>query len=206
MKTVKEKIESGREYRDLQEFSPADDYIVEGYASTFNEPYTLFRDGEYIFREQVDPEAFANTDMSDVIFQYDHEGRVFARKSNDTLSITTDEHGLKIRAYLGGTETGKQLYEEIRGGYTSKMSFGFIVDNEKTEFTETETGEVEVLRTLLGISKLFDVSAVSLPANDATSISARSIGEGVISEAKKEIQAVREKRERIERIKSKIGE
>lgn len=206
MKTVKEKIESGREYRDLQEFSPEDDYIVEGYASTFNEPYTLYRDGEYIFREQVDPEAFANTDMSDVIFQYDHEGRVFARKSNDTLSVTTDEHGLKIRAYLGGTEMGKQLYEEIRGGYTSKMSFGFIVGRDKTEVTEMETGEVEILRTLLDISKLFDCSAVSLPANDATSISARSIGEGVVSEAKKEIQALREKRERIERIKSKIGE
>lgn len=206
MKTVKEKIESGREYRDLQEFSPEDDYIVEGYASTFNEPYTLYRDGEYIFREQVDPEAFANTDMSDVIFQYDHEGRVFARKSNDTLSVTTDEHGLKIRAYLGGTEMGKQLYEEIRGGYTSKMSFGFIVGRDKTEVKEMETGEVEILRTLLDISKLFDCSAVSLPANDATSISARSIGEGVVSEAKKEIQAMREKRERIERIKSKIGE
>ena len=55
-----------------------------------------------------------------------------------------------------------------------------------------------VLRTILGISKLYDVSAVSLPANDATSISARNYCEGVIAEIKEEFLA-REKRERQKR-------
>ena len=65
--------------------------------------------------------------MSDVIMQFDHQGRVFARKSNDTLQLEVDDHGLKVTADLGGTEIGRQLYEEIKGGYVTKMSFGFTV-------------------------------------------------------------------------------
>ena len=58
-----------------------------------------------------------------VVMQYDHEGRVFARLSNGTLQLESDEHGLKVRADLSGTELGRNLYEEIKGGYTTKMSF-----------------------------------------------------------------------------------
>lgn len=138
--------------------------------------------------EQVDARAFDETDMSDVIMQYDHEGRVFARTSNNTLSIKPDSRGLFIEANLGGTELGRQLYEEIRGGYTNKMSFGFRVSEDKREVTEDrENGKTTVLRTITKISKLYDVSAVSIPANDATSISARNYGEGVIAEIKQEL-------------------
>ena len=111
--------------------------------------------------------------------------------------------GLHIRANLGGTEIGRQLYEEIEGGYTDKMSFGFRVGKDKVDRTEerdNETGlvTVTVLRTILEISKLYDVSAVSLPANDATSISARNFCDGVIEEIKKDYLE-REKRERQKR-------
>ena len=133
--------------------------------------------------------------MSDVIMQYDHAGRVFARVKNGTLELTPDEHGLKVRANLGGTEIGRQLFEEIEGGYTSKMSFGFTVTGQKREETERQNGQITVLRTITKIGKLFDVSAVSLPANDATEISARSIGDGLIAEVLEEVQA-REERER----------
>lgn len=208
-KTIDEKLKSGREYRNLAEFraEDTDDYIVTGYASTFNEPYLLWRDGNYTVREQVDPHAFDETDMNDVIMQYDHVGRVFARKSNGTLDLSVDDHGLKIdRAYLGGTEIGRQLFEEIRGGYTTKMSFGFIVEEDTRAITEnTETGEVDVLRTITRVSKLFDVSAVSLPANDGTAISARNFSDGVINEVKEEIRAAHERAEAIRRIKEKMG-
>lgn len=161
---------------------------VEGYATTFNEPYTLFEDDEIIFREQVDPSAFNDTDMSDVIMQYDHEGRVFARTSNNTLSVVPDEKGLFIKADLGGTELGRGLYEEIRGGYTDKMSFGFIVNKDEERRTDAEDGRVDILRTITGISKLFDVSAVSIPANNGTSIGAttRSLIDGAIDEIRAE--------------------
>lgn len=218
LKTIEDKLNEGRQYRniDVSSFERRaegdDERTVSGYATTFNQPYELYRDTwngvTYIVTEQVDPGAFDDTDLSDVIMQYDHEGRVFARTSNGTLELDADEHGLHIRANLGGTEIGRQLYEEIDGGYTTKMSFGFRVGKDKREETrerdeETGTETVTVLRTILAISKLYDVSAVSLPANDATSISARSWGEGVVAELREEFQKREDQRRRL-RIKSKL--
>lgn len=198
-KTIQMKLDEGRQYRNVSSFErreAEDGKIVEGYATVFNQPYELYSFDGYTVMEQVDARAFDDTDLSDVIMQYNHEGRVFARTSNETLKLETDEVGLHIRADLGGTELGRQLYEEIEGGYTDKMSFGFRVKEDKREITEDrENNTVTVLRTITKIEKLYDVSAVSLPANDATSISARSFGEGVITEIKEEFLA-REKRER----------
>ena len=159
--------------------------IVEGYATTFDQEYTLYSFGEFELRESIARNAFDETDMSDVIMQYDHEGRVFARKSNGTLQLETDDHGLKIRADLGGTEIGRQLYEEIKGGYTTKMSFGFTVNGEQRTEEEID-GKTIIHRKITAIKKLFDVSAVSLPANEATEITSRNLGEGVIAEVKQE--------------------
>ena len=189
-----------REYRQINfgqiEIREMDDgkKIVDGYATTFDQEYTLYSVGDYELRESIDRHAFDETDMKDVIMQYDHEGRVFARKSNGTLQLETDDHGLKIRAELGGTEIGRQLYEEIKGGYTTKMSFGFTVS--KQERTEEEIeGKIIIHRKITGIKKLYDVSAVSLPANDATEITSRNLGEGLIAEVKQE-KLAREARER----------
>ena len=116
---------------------------------------------------------------------------MFARIANGTLELSVDDHGLKIRARLDGTEIGRQLFEEIQGGYTNKMSFGFTVKEQKREETEDrENGHITVLRTITKIGKLFDVSAVSLPANDATEISARNTGDGLIAEVKQELLAI----------------
>lgn len=190
-----------REYRKINaaqmETRTAEDggKIVVGYATTFNQPYELWRDAEMTVNEQVDRRAFDETDMSDVIMQYDHEGRVFARVSNGTLELARDEHGLLIRADLGGTEIGRQLFEEINGGYTNKMSFGFTVTGDERKITKDADGHVTVLRTITKIGKLYDVSAVSLPANDATEISARMTSDGLIAEVLEEVRA-EEERER----------
>lgn len=200
-KTLDEKMAQGREYRMTQviETRDAEDaqeetYEVRGYACTFNEPYVIGKMDNYTVREQIAPEAFNDCDMSDVIMQYDHVGRVFARTGNNTLELSIDDHGLHMdRAYLGGTEIGRQLNEEIRGGYTTKMSFGFTVSKDERTVTEDhDTGEVDVLRTVTGISKLWDVSAVSLPANNATEISARGYCDGAIAEAKEEVRKAHE--------------
>lgn len=201
LKDITAKLDEGRQYRniDVSRFerrAENEEKTVEGYATVFNEPYELWSYDGYTVLEQIDPSAFDECDVGDVIMQYNHEGRVFARTSNDTLDISTDGVGLKIRAKLGGTELGRQVYEEIEGGYTTKMSFGFRVGEDKREVTEDhEKNTVTVLRTITKITKLYDVSAVSIPANDATSISARSYCDGVIEEVKKEILE-REKRER----------
>ncbi len=181
-------IERNREYRNMkieirevQNPDGEEKKLVSGYASTFDEPYKLF-DGEgWEYWEVVDRNAFDETDMSDVIMQYDHRGRVFARTRNNTLEVNPDDEGLFIQADLGGTEIGRELYEEIRGGYTDRMSFGFTVTGELEEREKDD--------------------AVSIPANDGTSIGAdavtRSLGDlsdGVIAR----IQAERLEEEKLE--------
>lgn len=189
-------ISKDREYRDMtlaaieakqdEEDQAEERKVVEGYATTFGEPYVLYENDDLVFLEQVDAKAFENTDMNDVIMQYNHEGRVFARQSNGTLEVKADDKGLFISAELGGTEIGRELYEEIRGGYTNKMSFGFKVDGEDWDEQKTAGEKDRVLRTITSISKLYDVSAVSIPANDATSISVRKLSDGVIRRAEAE--------------------
>lgn len=173
-------VMNNREYRNMQ-MRAADNVdeetrsIVTGYASTFDEPYMLFSGEGYELWEVVDRTAFDDTDMSDVIMQYDHEGRVFARNSNGTLDVSIDDNGLFIEADLGGTEIGRQLYEEIRGGYTDKMSFGFTVTGESQDREKDENGITKYTRHITSVGKLYDVSAVSSPANDGTSISADAV-------------------------------
>ena len=195
------RMENGREYRAMtMEIRDGENdetsMIVEGYATTFNQSYTLYDAADYKVIEQIDTHAFDGCDMSDVIMQYDHEGRVFARNKNGTLTLTVDSIGLKITANLGGTEIGRQLYQEIKGGYTDKMSFTFVVAEDKREtLRDHEADKVTVVRTITKIKKLYDVSAVSIPANGMTSISARRFADGVIEQIKAE---------RLERAKKKL--
>lgn len=195
------KIEGGREYRTMtiSVRAAGDDngeMIVEGYATTFNQPYLLYDWRDYKVMEQIHPDAFKDCDMSDVIMQYDHEGRVFARNKNGTLTLAVDSVGLKVTADLSGTDLGRQLYQEIKGGYTDKMSFGFTVaEDQRVSVVDREKNVETVTRTITKIKKLYDVSAVSIPANDGTSISARRTADGVIEQIKAE---------RLERAKNKL--
>lgn len=189
-----------REYRNIAgNLAPQEDEKrVTGYATTFGVPYKLYGSNSYEIWEVIDKNAFDKTDMDDVIMQYDHEGRVFARTRNNTLALRSDEHGLLIDADLGGTELGRQLYEEIKGGYTDKMSFGFTVRGDKWE-DEMIDGVQKSTRTITDIGKLYDVSAVSIPANDSTSLSVRSLTDGAIERLKAE----RLERERVEALEAR---
>ena len=70
------------------------DFYVEGYATTFDKPYLLYEyDGQKYF-ERIDRNALVGADMSDVIMQYDHTGKVLARLSNKTLGVEVTESGL----------------------------------------------------------------------------------------------------------------
>ena len=191
-------IRNDREYRKAEPFKAEEDsYIVEGYASTFA-PYTLWFEGDTEIREQIDPHAFDEADMSDVIMQYDHQGRVFARVSNNTLDISTDDHGLKIRADLSKTESARQLYEEIKSGMITQMSFAFSIQEDAYD-------NKEHLRTVTKIRKLYDVSAVSIPANPGTEISARSFAEGVIEQERLERAAAEERERKIQILKLRLS-
>lgn len=179
-------------------------YYVEGYASTFK-PYVLFSDGGVDYSEVIDRHAFDETDMSDVVFRIDHEGAVFARTSNGLIELSVDDKGLFNRINLGATERAKDVYRDIEVGNYPKMSFAFSVKEDAYD-RETHT------RTILKVGKLYDVSAVSFPANPDTSldISTRDYFNGVIEMEKAERlreEEVKAQRESLEaRLKALKGE
>lgn len=154
-------------------------FYVEGYATTFDKPYLLYEYDGVPYYEMIAKSALDNADMSDVIMQYDHQGKVFARISNHTLGIEADNYGLFMYADLSKSNAAQEMHQEIASGLVTKMSWAFTVSEESYN-QDTRT------RTILGIKKVYDVSAVSLPANADTEISARSYLDGVIEMEKQE--------------------
>ena len=207
---LEKKLSQGREFRNVMEFRAGESteegqMIVEGHFTTFDEEYLLFRWGNYEVWEQIDPHAFEKCDMSDVIMQYDHHGRVFARTRNDTLKISFDDRGGIMRADLSKAADGAGLYNDIQNGLIDRMSFAFTVNKDKREtFEDHETGFIKVVRTITEIGKLYDVSAVSIPANDGTDISARSFSDGVIAELEAERLEAQKKAEARKRLALKL--
>ena len=130
---------------------------VEGRAVSFNSPTVLFEIAETQYKEQIDSRAFEETNMSDVIFNYNHGGKVLARTRNKTLVVDVREDGVYIRARLDGTE---------EGGYIDRMSFQFTI-------REQSYDKENHMWTVRKVKRLYDVSAVDIPAYDDTSIEAR---------------------------------
>lgn len=160
-----------REYRnftlDLKEDN--DDYIVDGYASTFI-PYTLAKTEDYEWREQIDPHAFDESDLEDVVFLLDHTGRVYARTKNGTLKLSVDDHGLFTETDLSKTSSARGVFEDIKAGNYSQMSFAFTVGEDAYDERTAENGTRIITRTITKIAKVYDVSAVGFPANPTTDI------------------------------------
>ncbi len=147
--------------------------IVEGIAVVFNRETLLFSYGDTEVYELVDPNAFTSTDMRDVIFNYNHDGRVYARNNSTSLKIWIAADGVHMRAVLYKDDRGHlELYNDIKRGYVNKMSYQYSLakDGLKREATDTK-----VLYRVLNVKKLYDVSAVAIPAYDSTSIEARSL-------------------------------
>ena len=141
--------------------------FIEGIAAVFNTPTVIYSFDAVDYKEQIDARAFDSADLSDVIFNYNHGGKVIARTRNKTLQLWVEADGLHMRARVDGTEEGRRIYEEIKGGYIDRMSFAFIT-------LESSYNIEEHLRTVQKVKKVYDVSAVDIPAYDTTSISARN--------------------------------
>ena len=190
-------VKSDREYRMIQlpdmQFRAAEEenYIVEGYATTYDDPYVLFEFEGTQYKEQIDRDALLEADMRDVIFLYNHEGMVFARQSNGTLQLSSNDKGLYVRADLSSTEDSRRMYESIKAGLVTQMSWAFTV-------AEEDYDEKKKTRNIRKVKKVYDVSAVAIPANPNTDISARSYWDGVIEE---ERRRERERAEKVEEIR-----
>lgn len=101
-------IKKDREYRNIGEFNTSENYMVEGYASTF-EPYKMFEQDGVDYYEQIDRHAFDDADMTDVVFLRDHTGRVLARTKNGAVELSIDDHGLHQRTNLGLTGASRDV-------------------------------------------------------------------------------------------------
>jgi len=186
-------IKPDREYRAMSLLPTAEnkrlqsDFYVEGFATTFDKPYLLYEYEGIRYMEAIDRHALDTADISDVIMQYDHSGKVFARNKmgggkSPTLIAEPQESGFFIAADLSLTDAAKRMYEDITAGLIYQMSWAFTVAEESYD-RDTHT------RRILRVKKVYDVSAVSIPANADTEISARSWLDGVIDAEKRETLA-----------------
>lgn len=187
-------MKNEREYRNMtfevREDGDQPSFLVEGYASTF-EPYKLIEIDGVDYNEKIQPTAFDEADMSDVVYRIDHEGKVYARSSAGTVMLDIDEHGLHQVTDLSRTKAAREHYEDIVAGNYPQMSFAFTVAEDHFD-ADTRT------RIIDRIAKVFDISAVSFPANPTTELHVRDYFNGAI-EAVKAAEAERLKAEEARR-------
>ena len=141
-----------------------EEMVIEGYAVVFESPAT-----HYGYTEIVDKNAFSICDMQDVCLKYNHEDNflILARTRNQSLQLTVDDKGLKVRATLIDTTQNRDIYKMVQAGLLDKMSFAFTVKKEEWDY-DTDT------RRILEIDKLYDVSIVDVPFYESTEVYARN--------------------------------
>ena len=166
---------------------------VSGYAAVFDQPAVMWHDpySGIDYKESVGAHAFDKADMSNVVLRYNHNDscEILARTSNGTLTLEVDEKGLRIQAKLANTTLGRDVYELIKRKDITQMSFAFTVAPDGDVYdNKTYT------RYINNIDRVFDVSAVDLPAYEGTSIEA--VARGVRSAAR-EYQEMADTRRRI---------
>ena len=166
------------------------EHYVEGFAARY-EPYVLYHDydGQPVY-ERFERGCFDNCDMSDIIMQYDHAGKVLARTSNGSLIVEVTDEGLFVAADLGRTEAARDLYEDIKAGMVTKMSWRFRCG---TYYYDQESRTI-VHKT---VKKIYDVAPVSIPANDDTEINARAWVDGEIAQAARSEAELEERRRKL---------
>ncbi len=178
-------ITKDRNYRNFEIRAGEEANIIEGYAVIFDTAETMYEYDGIEYKEEIRSGAFNNAEMRDVVLNFNHGGKPVARTKNNTLQLVIDQRGVKVRADLSGTEEGRKLYEEVKGGYLDKMSFAFSINAEEYN-KDTRT------RSITEVKRLYDVAVVDIPAYESTSVYARSFFE---VEAEKELVEARNKLE-----------
>ena len=146
---------------------------IEGYAAVFDEEAIMYISDYtgYTYKEVISRGAFDNTDFSNCVLNYNHGGMMMARTQSGTLRLTTDSRGLKVEADMANTSNGNDVYELIKRGDLSKMSFAFTVAKE----SETIDRENKIYtRYIEKVDSVYDVSIVDHPAYDGTMVASRN--------------------------------
>ena len=132
------------------------------------------------YRESISPDALSETDLRDVRFLVGHNigmiplARSRNNNENSTMQLSVTERGMEIRVDLDidNNPEARALYSAVQRGDISGMSFMFTVDKDAWEDIDTDKPK----RTIMGIRRVFEVSAVAFPAYDGTDIQAASEG------------------------------
>lgn len=177
-------ITNDRMYRHFEVRASDEANIIEGYAAIFDQAEVMYEINNIAYSEEIKSGAFNNAEMKDVVLNFNHGGKPVARTKNNTLELRIDNHGLHIRADVGGTQAGREIYEEVKGGYLDKMSFAFTIAEEVYD-KATRT------RIIKGIKRVYDVAVVDFPAYEQTSVAARSF---YAAEADKETMEIVERK------------
>ena len=146
--------------------------IVEGYPIVYNVYAPI-----WMFREIIRPGAATEVlKTADELVLWDHESsQPMARRSNKTLEVKEDDHGVHIRADISKTVWGRNGFEAIKNKVINKMSFAFDVDGEGQKWHTDEVEGVKIqTREIVKFAHLYDYSPVSYPAYKQTSVDARS--------------------------------
>ena len=157
--------------------------------------------------EIIDKNALKDTDLRDVRFLINHNtdmiplARSRNNNENSTMQMSVGDTGMDIRVDLDteNNAEAKALYSAVDRGDISGMSFMFTVDRDEWSDLESE----HPTRRMMSIGKVFEVSAVTFPAYEATSIQARGLSEALES-AKESLESARAVKREIERKKQRI--
>lgn len=160
------------------------------------------------FDEVIDQHALDNTDLRDVRFLVNHDtskiplARSRNNNASSTMQMEVTEEGMNIRVDLDteNNSEARNLYSAIKRGDISGMSFAFLVDGDAWEDLESD----HPTRTITSISRVFEVSAVTFPAYEATSISARD-DLAALESARSALESA-QRAEKLEKLRNKLKE
>lgn len=176
--------------------------IIEGRAIVYDEPTNM---GWY--QEVISGGALQDTNLKDVRLLVNHNvdmiplARSRNNNENSTMQLSVGEEGMDIRANLDteNNAEAKSLYSAVTRGDISGMSFMFGVDEDRWENLDTDYPT----RYITSIAQVFEVSAVTFPAYEQTSLEARGLS-SALDGAKESLESAKSELRKIERKKQKI--
>jgi uncharacterized protein len=172
--------------------SREDKPVIIGHGAVFN------RMSENLggFREQIDPKAFDEVLTNDVRALINHNSdKILGRTKSGTLRLSVDDTGLKYEIDPPDTSYAHDLLENLKRGDITQSSFGFSV--EKDAWNEDADGGV--VRTILKVARLYDVSPVTFPAYPDADVAMRGLEEFLNSKTEKQIEDQKKEKEAEER-------
>jgi len=154
------------EAREIKRDGGSEDKVITGYFARFDDKYKLWGNNT----ESIDPHAFDNTLNGDVVSLWNHNSDIpLGRTTNGNLELSVDNVGLRGKVTLNQDDTdAMNAYARIKRGEVKQCSFGFdILDEEMIKHAD------DSVEWILREVKLYEVSPVTFPAYEKTSIEAR---------------------------------